>query len=446
MMSPLNAALEFSRRLTQAGHHVTFMSHADVGPDVEASGFDYVQLTPDETIRRREVHARTPWGWVAAMRRARVKSIANDEIERKVRALDPDVLVIDMEMHFAVIATSHLNIPTMLAMNWFSVFRLPGLPPLNSRHSPLPGTRERERFRTAWLRVRLAAWWARIRHKLGKGGVGDLLRPVAFGTLHYADLRQVAKDRGFSLRDNTDRNIWLRPYMYTKLPVLCFNALELEFPHEPHPNIRYVGPMVNRHRPERRVDGESSRRWEAYKRERAASGEARPLIYCSLGSYWADAAFLKMVLATFDRRPDWDLILGLGGQVSIEDLGTIPDNVLVLDWAPQLEVLELSDCAVNHGGITSINECISSGVPMVVYSPSLLDQDGCAARIAYHGLGVDARWDTEHPEALEQHLASVLDDTGMKQAVAAMSQVFAAYEGRAASVIEEYLPTSGTAR
>jgi MGT family glycosyltransferase len=167
----------------------------------------------------------------------------------------------------------------------------------------------------------------------------------------------------------------------------------------------------------------------------------RPLTYCSLGSYWSDPEFLRMVLATFERRPDWDLVLGLGGQVSVADLGPIPDNVLALDWAPQLEVLAEADCSINHGGITSINECITYEVPMIVYSPSLLDQDGCAARIAYHGLGVRADWKTPDPSALERHIDRVLNDRQMRDRVRAMSQIYDRYQGDdvAVGVVEEYL-------
>ncbi|NNL97394.1 MAG: hypothetical protein HKO63_04240 [Acidimicrobiia bacterium] len=233
--------------------------------------------------------------------------------------------------------------------------------------------------------------------------------------------------------------------MYTRLPVLCLNAYELEFPHTPHPNIRYVGPMVNRHRTEARLQSESRRRWEAYRAARLATDGGRPLVYCSLGSYWSDPDFLRMVLATFERRPDWDLVLGLGGQATVADLGSVPGNVLLLDWAPQLEVLELADCAINHGGITSINECISSGVPMVVYSPSLRDQDGCATRIEYHGLGVGTRWDTKNPERLEGHIARVLADEAMHDRVREMGRVFDAYleDAVAVTVIEDYLHAAG---
>jgi len=446
LISPLNAGLELSRRLADHGHDVTFMSHADISHEVKAHGFAFVQLASDELIRREARSAGNPLARLRGMRRVRRRSITNEEFERALTALDPDLLLIDLEMHYATIVSAHLQIPTMLVMNFLSVYRLPGLPPLNSRLSPPDGVPPGAApFRRGWIRVRLDAWGARIRHKIGRHGVGDVLRPVTYGTNHYADLKQVAKAHGYSLADNTNRNEWLRPFMYTRLPVLCLNAFELEFPHTPHPSIRYVGPMVNRHRLESRLQSDSRRRWDAYRAARSTNDGGRPLVYCSLGSYWSDAAFLRMVIATFERRPEWDLVLGLGGRVTEGDLGPIPDNVLVLDWAPQLEVLELADCAINHGGITSINECISSGVPMVVYSTALVDRAGNAARVEYHGLGVAARWDTKEPKRLEQRVATAISDRAMHGRVQAMRRVFDRYseEGTVVSVIEDFLVAEG---
>lgn len=442
LTSPLNASLELSRRLTKAGHRVTYVSHADIGSEVEAHGFRFVRLTEDQEIRESAVRGAgvNPLAWIMALRSARSRSIASDEIERIVADLAPDMLLIDIEMHYPIITTSRLGIRTMLVMNWLSIFRLPDLPPLNT--SLMPGNARS--IKRAWLRVRADAFIARLKHKLSRGGVGDVLRPVSYGTRFYADLKQVARKRGYLLDANTDRRQWLRPYTYTKLPVLCLNAFELEFPHTPHPNIRYVGPMVNRDRPERRVDTSDMRRWHDYKAKRAAAAGKRPLVYCSLGSYWSDPQFLQTVLATFRGRPDWDLVLGLGDQANAAELGPISDNVLLLGYAPQLEVLAEADCAINHGGITSINECISFRVPMIVCSPHLLDQDGCAARIEYHGLGVSAEWTSLNPSQLEQHVDNVLSNNGMRDNLGTLQQAFDRYEtdNVAVRVIEDYLASN----
>jgi UDP:flavonoid glycosyltransferase YjiC (YdhE family) len=437
LTSPLNAGLELSRRLRDGGHRVTFLSHADIGEVVRAHGFAFVRLNEPAAMWP-PGSGRIGPGAIAQIpvwRRMRKESIETDQIERAVAAIDPDLLLIDIEMHYPVIATASLGIPTMLVMNWLSIYRLPDLPPLNSKLAPGDAA-EIER---AWRRVRMEAIGARLRHKLSRHGVGDVLRPVSVGTRFYADLKQVARFRGYPLRATTDRKQWLRPYMYTRLPVLCLNAYELEFPHTPHRNITYAGPMVNRHRVEGRVDAANRQRWEEFKERRA--GSSRPLVYCSLGSYWSDLSFLRMVLATFARRPDWDLVLGLGGQVTPGEIGPITPNVLTLDYAPQLEVLAEAACAINHGGITSINECIAHEVPMIVYSPGLLDQDGCAARVAYHGLGIGADWESGDPADLERHIAQVLASSDMRDRLRAMRTAYDRYEndGVAVRAIEQHL-------
>lgn len=447
MMSPLNASLALCRRLQSAGHQITYVSHDDIDDVVTANGFSFVRLEEDRSIRDDAMAEswRNPVKWLRTMRSARHRSAGLDEVERVIGALNPDLLIIDIEMHYAIIATALLRIPTVLAMNWFSVYRRPGFPPPESRNVPDQTIEGKRAAQSEWRAVRLRGLVARARHKIGRGGIGDLVRPIGYGTFHYADLKAVARARGFPLRNETDRRQWLRPYTYTRYPIVCFNALEMELPHVPPPNLEYVGPMVDLQRVEPRVTGEARARWETVKKQRLSETPGRPLVYCSLGSYWADLPFLRMIVETFIRRSEWDLILGLGRQTSRADFGHLPDNVTVLEWAPQLEVLALADVAINHAGVTSVNEAISLGVPIIAYSPDLTDQDGVAARIAYHGLGVAAEWDTD-PARLEQHIEHVLDQESYRLNVQAMREAFRRYESdRVAEVaIERFLGTDDT--
>jgi MGT family glycosyltransferase len=206
--------------------------------------------------------------------------------------------------------------------------------------------------------------------------------------------------------------------------------------------------MVDLDRAEPRLGGETRTQWETVKRRAESGRSGRPLIYCSLGSYWADMKFLRMIVDTFTRRPEWDLILGLGKQARSADFGVLPDNVTILEWAPQLEVLALADLAINHAGVTSVNECITLGVPIIAYSPSLTDQDGVASRIAFHGLGLAAEWDTGNPTQLERNIQRVLEDESFRANVQAMGAHFKRYETDhvAERTIEGLLESGGAVR
>lgn len=449
LTSRLNTSLELANRLRRAGHTITIVSHTDIGPDVASHGHEFVRVIEDEEIRQSPLAGQTnPIGRIAGMRKARRDSITADEFEQVVALLHPDILIIDIEMHYAAIATASLGIPTMLMMNWFSIYRSPGLPPLDSELVPSDDPGFQADIERAWRRVRFEAYAASMKHKLGRRGVGDLLRPVSYGTNYFADLKQVARSRGYPLDANTDRRQWLRPFMYTRLPILSFTAQEMDFPHEPHPNLRYAGPMIPASRPERRLDADAHRQWERFRESRERHGSDRPLVYCSLGSYWSDPRFLSTVIDTFRRRPEWDLVLGLGQQATSRGLPGLPGNVLPLAWAPQLQVLAVADCAITHGGSSSVHECVASEVPVAVYPPGLLDQGGIAARVSYHGLGVMGSWNGGRPEALESHIARLLDDGKTRANLHSMRQVFDDYRDNdvAVRLVEQQLAAGAATR
>lgn len=442
MASTLHSSIELCRRLRQGGHRITFISHRDIGDQVGLSEFTFFHLSgygefndransdpiPEHPLRNIPAFYR----WFRRRRCLRLESIARTEIESLLEDLEPDLLLIDIECHFAVIATARLGLPTFLAMFFFSIFRQPGLPPLHSSKLPANTWHQELAARFLWWQSRLASRWQALVRQYGRRGLRAALRPVPYSTVNYADLRALARSRGYDLATQTDRSHWLRPYAYKQLPILCFNVWEMELPQPRHPHVHYVGPMINVERPEARLGQHTAETWAAFKRRRLqAPGTSRPLVYCSLGSYWSgDVAFLRRVVEVFVRRGDWDLVLGLGGKTKAEALAPVPANVLLLDWAPQMDVLMLADCAVTHGGVTTINECIHCEVPMVVYSTKHVDQNGNAARVVFHQLGVMGDKDSDSSRQIERHIDRCLSDPVILDSVSKMRRVFSDYRDK----------------
>ena len=130
MSSTLNAGLAMSRRLRNAEHRVTFVARDDFGERVTAQGEAFVGLEQDRRIL--ELIAANPkpslvrpiamLRWLGDRRRFRWESIENEELTSVIRQLKPDVLLIDVEMPAAVIATSQLKIPTQLQMLFLLIF------------------------------------------------------------------------------------------------------------------------------------------------------------------------------------------------------------------------------------------------------------------------------------------------------------------------------------
>ena len=458
MTSTLNSSFELSRRLTAVGHTVSFVSHADIESQVTANGYTFHRLKRDQELQEqwdqelRSWQATTPprpkatIAFLQKCRRLRQLSIESDEIETLVRSLRPDLLIVDLEMHFALIATASLGIPTVVPCFFFSVFRRPGVPPLHYDLEPGSSPADGLRVQAAWFRTRLGAQASLWKRRLGPKGVQDRFSIVTYGTVSFDDLREVGRVRGYDFRRQTDASQWLRPFVYRHLPIMSLNVREMDFPHEPPPNLRYVGPMVYRQRVDSPLDpADAERLSQLLQARRIAADEARPLVYCSLGSLFvADRSFLLRVINVFRRRPEWDLVLGLGRTLKADDLAPVPANVLILPWAPQLSILEVADCAIAHGGVSTINECVYFEVPMVVYSTKHVDQNGGAARVRFHRLGVAADKDADSSSDVERNIERALTEPEFKKNLAEMKRHLSRYErdGVAEKIIADLLPAS----
>jgi len=239
-------------------------------------------------------------------------------------------------------------------------------------------------------------------------------------------LKRYAQSVGFS-KDYIQENYWPGPFTYDQLPVMSMTASELEFPHDERPNHTYIGPMVF----EKRVDINTNKAISA--RLNAIFSDAKKhnqqLIYCSVSTYrQGDQAFLQKVVKAVANQEDWVLILGLGGMLEAGFLGDLPSNVHAFGWIPQLTVLAQADLSINHGGIHTINECVHFGVPMLVYSGKRSDQNGCAARVHYHKVGMMADKDQDEVVDIRTKMETVLTDSIYRQNIEAIKSQTLQYQ------------------
>ena len=441
--STLHASLELARRLAERGHDVVFLSHADIGDTVETNGFRFVPLRADRqafdelraglaALRSGSIPAR-----IAALvrlpitaRRARRRTVRGEELIEQLGTFDPDLLVVDVEAHVAVIVAAGTTVPTALTTFLFAIEPRPGVPPIDTWLLP----EDRAGIDAAWAAVRRRSASARRRRRRSWRALVDRLGPVSYATTSRDALRAVARRSGFDLHRSTDTGQWLRPHGYRHVSVLTTNLRELEFGEGASAQWHYVGPMVHTSRREARSPADGARPWEEVT-ERCRADPGRRLVYSSLGSYWAaDTGLLRRIVEVFTRHPEWELVVGLGGRADPSTLGPVPDNVLVLAWAPQVEILASADAAIVHGGSAGLNECIVSGVPMLVCSTGHLDQNGVAARVGYHGIGRACDGADVGSDRIESLLHEVLTDPGIAARVSDLSELAARPATRMAAV------------
>lgn len=175
----------------------------------------------------------------------------------------------------------------------------------------------------------------------------------------------------------------------------------------------------------------------------------KPLIYCSLGTTVNTFStlgisrikdFFQNVIDAVSLKNEYQLILSISDYISVEDLQYIPGNVIVVNKAPQLTLLNKASIAIIAGGINTIKECIFCGVPMIVF-PVWADQPDNAERIEHHGLGVVADVKNTSANLIVDLIDKIENDLFLKQRLKLWGEKFQEIEnsGKATQFILEIL-------
>ena len=94
-----------------------------------------------------------------------------------------------------------------------------------------------------------------------------------------------------------------------------------------------------------------------------APDNGKPLLYTSLGSLFNNWPEFYQMLFPVVKDLDVNVLCSIGKTIQKEDLGEIPENVTVMPFTPQLEVLAHTDYFITHAGIGSVMEALYFGVP-----------------------------------------------------------------------------------
>jgi MGT family glycosyltransferase len=109
-------------------------------------------------------------------------------------------------------------------------------------------------------------------------------------------------------------------------------------------------------------------------------------VYISLGTLARNDEFLRKCFEAFKDEP-YQFILSAGKKTDLASLEPIPDNFIVRNFVPQLDILQRVDAFITHGGINSVQESLIYGVPLVVV-PQQVEQAVVALQIEKHKAGI----------------------------------------------------------
>lgn len=194
------------------------------------------------------------------------------------------------------------------------------------------------------------------------------------------------------------------------------------------PHLHYVGPLRN-----------SAPQTVSFPFERLTG---QPLIYASLGSVQNTKQKLFHCIAEACLGLNVQLVITHGGGMSAEAARSLPGSPLVVEYAPQLEVLAKASLTITHGGLNTVMDSLSQGVPLVAI-PITFEQPGNSARIRSTGTGEVIPVSRLNVAKLRTAIQRVLSEEKYRQNAQRIQRSIAEAGGvqRAADIIEQVIPS-----
>ncbi|MEK5257522.1 macrolide family glycosyltransferase [Paenibacillus sp. FSL F4-0125] len=151
--------------------------------------------------------------------------------------------------------------------------------------------------------------------------------------------------------------------------------------------------------------------------------KGKELIYISMGTVFNQAIdFYKLCFKAFGNM-DHTIVMSIGNKVQIYDLGEIPQNFIVKNYVPQINVLQNSRVFITHGGMNSVHEGLYYGVPLIVI-PQSADQPIIAEQVANAGAGIKLQMQGLTATELREAVERVLTLPSFQKAVATIKDSF----------------------
>jgi MGT family glycosyltransferase len=401
----LNPMTTLARKLKARGHDVVFIADLDSEPAVRAAQLPFISYCEKElplgSIRQTSDQLSKLQGQ-AALEFA-IRSVASHlepsfrNLPRTLLEARVDALVLDQVDYGLGLVPMNLGIPYVHVSNALHI-DYSGNTPLCAFDWPHETTQE-----------------ALARNQAGVLGFMQVLAPVT--SVAYAYAAEVGL--------NID---WTDPLAtMSELAWLTQTPKEFDFesPHWPS-QLHHTGPF---HDGLGRI--ESDFPWDRL------TGE--PLVYASMGTLQNGIeAVFNAIAQAVKPRPGMQLVLSIGDSLDAKQISSLPPNCIVVNRAPQIELLKRSALCITHAGLNTVLESLTQGVPMVAI-PVTNDQPGVAARIAYTKSGAYVPIQEMTASRLSALIDEVLTNPEYRQNANNMKQVIAETNGleKAADLLEQ---------
>lgn len=140
----------------------------------------------------------------------------------------------------------------------------------------------------------------------------------------------------------------------------------------------------------------------------------RPLVYVTLGTAFASVELLRRAIEGLSGV-DVEVLVATGPRVTADELGEVPDNVTVMPWVPQAELLPHLDLVVHHGGAGTALGALGAAVPQLLL-PRGADQFLNAEAVVAAGAGTRLLPEESTAEAISAAAEALMGCAGTASA------------------------------
>lgn len=406
MLSHMNLFLALGEELQARGHQLTFFNLPENKARIVSMGFEFASIEPEDlpsgTLGRmiQDMGKASPLAAMTIQGRfdyLRYRAILT-QLPPLLQELRPDGMIVDQA------EACSGSVAEMATLPWVSVAS--GLC-LNSEPLVPP-------FFISWpySQSRLSA----ARNQLAYAG----LRPAMLKTTSL--INRFRTQWGLKRLTRMDDT-------FSPMAQICQQIPEFDFPRRELPDcFHYVGPITSEKRnsidfPWNRIDG-------------------RPLIYASLGTLLNRHRHLYRTIAESGLNSGSQIVISLGGAGMEQREQDFPGSPIVVNYAPQLDLLARASLTITHAGLNTTLESLRCGVPLVAI-PISFEQPGIAARIRFTGAGELLKMSRVSVPRLRACISRVLQNPAYKRAAMRLGDRIRMSRGRqkAADIIEEVMRT-----
>ncbi|MEM9280435.1 MAG: glycosyltransferase [Verrucomicrobiota bacterium] len=171
----------------------------------------------------------------------------------------------------------------------------------------------------------------------------------------------------------------------------------------------------------------------------------RPVVFASMGTVRSSRRLsLYQIIAEACAPLNAQLVMTTGAWdqegITSQDLARLPGEPVIVDYAPQIELLAKSDAFISHVGFNSACEGMMQGVPIAAL-PQTGDQPAIASRLAHCGAGINLGQKNVNAEKLSQAIDRLLTEARFKNAAGRIKEAMLATGGapQAAAFLEARL-------